>query len=272
LAEPKENRYKQLLEHIFFGRGFGEYKKGDTRIEFAREDLERAAATLRIDLPKNLGDVVYAIRYRTPMPRKIILTQPKGMQWTIEGAGRSHYEFRLVRINRIMPNAELRSIKVPDATPEIIGAYALNDEQALLAKVRYNRLIDVFLGVTAYSLQNHMRTTVKGIGQIEIDEVYVGLNNEGAQYVIPVQAKGGKDQLAVVQTKQDIACCAEKFPNLKCRSVSAQFINLPDEGKKIAMFELAVEHERVVIVDEKHYKLVPSAEISPEDLRAYAKM
>ena len=116
-----------------------------------------------------------------------------------------------------------------------------------------------------------MRTTVKGIGQIEIDEVYVALDRQGVQYVIPVQAKGGKDQLAVVQTKQDIACCAEKFPALVCRSVSAQFIEMDDKSKKIAMFELAVEEERVVIVEEKHYRLVPSAEISFEELSAYGR-
>src|SRR5271157_4057421 len=37
--------------------------------------------------------------------------------------------------------------------------YKFTDEQALLAKVRYTRLIDTFLGITAYSLQNHLRTT-----------------------------------------------------------------------------------------------------------------
>ena len=88
--------------------------------------------------------------------------------------------------------------------------------------------------------------------------------------MIPVQAKAGKDQLAVVQTKQDLACCAEKFPMLACRSVSAQFIDM-DEGKKIAMFELAIDGGRVVIVEEKHYRLVPSTEISPEDLRTYRR-
>ena len=72
----------------------------------------------------------------------------------------------------IVPREELLTIKVPDATPQIIGAYALGDEQVLLAKVRYNRLVDVFLGITAYSLQNHLRTTVKDMGQIEIDEIY----------------------------------------------------------------------------------------------------
>lgn len=269
LSESQENRYKRLLEHIFFAKEFGAYKAGTREIEFARKEMERAAKALNIELPKNLGDVVYAIRYRTPLPRRIVETQPEGMEWAIEGAGRSRYRFCLVPANRIVPNPALRAIKIPDATPEIIGAYALNDEQALLARVRYNRLIDIFLGVTAYSLQNHMRTTVAGIGQIEIDEVYVGVDRRGAQYVIPVQAKGGKDQLAVVQTKQDLACCAEKFPSLVCRSVSAQFIDMEDKKKKIAMFELAVESGRVEIVEERHYRLVPASEIGSDDLNAY---
>src|SRR5690606_22384831 len=120
--------------------------------------------------------------------------QPPGMEWIIEGTGRAQYSFKLVRINRIVPNPSLVEIKVPDATPEIIAAYALSDEQALLAKVRYNRLVDVFLGIAAYSLQNHLRTSVAGIGQIEIDEIYVGLDRHGRQFVLPVQAKGGSDQ------------------------------------------------------------------------------
>ena len=32
------------------------------------------------------------------------------------------------------------------ATPGIVAKYAFNDEQALFAKVRYNRLVDVFTG------------------------------------------------------------------------------------------------------------------------------
>lgn len=68
----------------------------------------------------------------------------------------------------------MTATKVPDATPGIVAKYAFNDEQALLAKVRYNRLVDIFTGVTCYSLQNHLRTTVSEIGQVETDEIYVG--------------------------------------------------------------------------------------------------
>jgi hypothetical protein len=262
VSDDQENRYKQLLDS-----SFGNFAEGDIEVEFTREQIVSAAEAIDVVLPKNLGDVVYSIRYRTPMPKRVLETQPEGLEWVIEGAGRAKYKFRLVDANRIVPSSSLRSTKIPDATPEIIGAYALNDEQALLAKVRYNRLIDIFLGVTAYSLQSHMRTTVKSIGQIEIDEVYVAVDRHGIQYVIPVQAKGGKDQLGVVQAKQDLACCAEKFPALVCRSVSAQFM----EDDRIAIFEVAVEGDRVVVVDEKHYRLVAASEITEQELKDYGK-
>lgn len=66
-------------------------------------------------------------------------------------AGQAEYRFRLSRKNRILPREDLVVIKILDATPEIIAAYAKSDEQSLLAKLRYNRLVDVFLGLTIYS-------------------------------------------------------------------------------------------------------------------------
>ncbi|MGH6853962.1 MAG: endonuclease [Aestuariivirga sp.] len=262
IPKPKiDNRYLVLIESIFFDR----YSKGMETLEFERSALEKAAKTLKIKLPKNLGDIIYAIRYRIELPKKIRETQPSGMEWTIEGSGRSKYAFRLSRINRLAPNPNLVAIKIPDSTPEIIGAYALSDEQALLAKLRYNRLVDVFLGIAAYSLQNHLRTTASGIGQIEIDKVYVGIDKMGRQYIVPVQAKGGADKLSSIQTKQDIAVCQEKFSALICRPVSAQFM----ADDLIALFELQIFDGAVKIVEEKHYRLVAAGEIDSQDLNTY---
>ncbi len=221
---------------------------------------------LGIKLPKNIGDLIYSFRYRNELPQSILSTAEVGQEWIIEGAGRAKYRFRLVKLNRIVPREELLTIKVPDSTPQIIAAYALGDEQALLAKVRYNRLIDIFLGITAYSLQNHLRTTVRDVGQIEIDEVYVGIDRHGRQFVVPVQAKGGSDKHGVVQTQQDVAFCDQVFKNLVCRPVSAQFMS----DQRIAMFELTVVDGVIKVVDEKHYQLVASKTISPEELKSYA--
>ena len=260
-AEKKgQNRYSAIIAKVFFNH-YG--NKGES-FEFTRDEFAGIATELGIKLPKNVGDLIYSFRYE--LPTVILETAKNGLEWIIEGAGRAKYRFRLVKLNRIVPREELLTIKVPDATPEIIGAYALGDEQALLAKVRYNRLVDVFLGITAFSLQNHLRTTVKDVGQIEIDEIYVGIDRHGRQFVVPVQAKGGADKHGVVQTQQDVAFCKQAFKNLICRPVSAQFMT----DQRIAMFELTVVDGVIKVVDEKHYQLVTSSAISTDDLEAYA--
>ncbi len=257
----RENRYSAIIEKIFFAH----WKKGMNEFEFERAEIEDWAEKLRIKLPKNQGDLLYSFRFRALLPSSIRATQPKGKEWHIRLAGRAHYKFKLARENRIVPRAELVTIKIPDATPELIGTYALDDEQALLAIVRYNRLLDIFLGLTTYSLQNHLRTTVKGIGQIEIDELYIGIDKQGCHYVIPVQAKTGTDQISVVQAQQDIAACAEKFGGIRCRAISVQFM---DDGS-VAMFELTSDKDDdIKIVEERHYKLVPADELD-EAIRSY---
>ena len=259
---PALNRYSAIIAKVFENH----YLPKLDSFEFTRDEFEGVATGLGIQLPKNVGDLIYSFRYRNDLPASILSTASRGKEWIIEGAGRAKYRFRLVRLNRISPREELLTIKIPDATPEIIGAYALGDEQALLAKVRYNRLVDIFLGITAFSLQNHLRTTVKGVGQIEIDEVYVGVDRHGRQFVVPVQAKGGSDKHGVVQTQQDMAFCKQAFKNLICRAVSAQFMS----DHRIAMFELVLVGDDVKVVDEKHYQLVSAAAITAVDLQAYS--
>ena len=101
----------------------------------------------------------------------------------------------------------------------------------MLARVRYNRLIDIFLGIACYSLQNHFRTTVPGMGQVETDEIYVGVDKRGSHYVVPVQAKGGNDKLNRVQIEQ--------------------------------------EDDDIRVVSEKHHRLVPPDAVTREDLVRY---
>lgn len=260
-GQSETNRYKIIIQEIFFDH----WKKGTTQFEFVRDEIKTTADRLTIELPDNIGDVPYSFRYRVPLPEEVLKTQPTGLEWIIEGAGRAKYRFKLVPATRIKPNPALAAVAIPDATPELIRAYALDDEQALLAIVRYNRLIDTFLGLTTYSLQNHLRTTVKGIGQIEIDELYIGLDKHGCHYVIPVQAKGGKDQIGVVQTAQDIAYAAQKFAGMRCRPISAQFM----QDGIVAMFELTLQGDEVKIADERHYKLVPASDLDSAAVRNY---
>ena len=257
----KSNAYAAIIEEIFVSK----FRQGMTRVDFERPEIAAAAKRRGVPLPSNVGDVVYSARYRRPLPQSIQATAAAGFEWIIRGSGRGRYCFVLTRPIRLAPNEQMAFTKVPDATPGVVAMYALGDEQALLAKVRYNRLIDIFMGITCYSLQNHLRTTVPDIGQVETDELYVGVDAKGCQYVIPVQAKGGSDTLNIVQIEQDMALCESRFPALICRPVAAQFTR----DDVIALFAFERVEDEVKISTERHYKLVDPSELTDEDLVSY---
>lgn len=160
MSTKKPNRYARILERAFFAR----YEPDARVVELERRQFESVAEELGVRLPKNLGDLIYSFRYRYPLPESILALLDEGEEWVIRPGGRGIYRFEKARVARIVPRDNYAEIRVPDATPGIINLYALGDEQALLAKIRYNRLIDIFLRITCYPLQSHLRTTVKGDG------------------------------------------------------------------------------------------------------------
>jgi len=285
--------YGRIIEKIFLRH----YRKGSPEFGFGRQEIIDTANELHSSgqtgqfQPKNVGDVIYTFRHRRPLPPAVRATHQDFDQetfrdggWMILGAGHAQYRFRMSKLTHIRPTAGLPVIKLPNATPEIISTYALNDEQALLAKMRYNRLIDIFLGVTAYSMQNHLRTFVENYGQIEIDELYVGVGREGSQCVIPVQAKGDSksDILGAIQTIQDVMFCRtpltkktkrrkKDYSELDVRAVSAKSFKF-DGRDAIAMFWLDFDGKEVIRKRERHYMLVGKDEISPEELKRYRTM
>jgi hypothetical protein len=260
------SKYDKVIVKVFFSN----YAEGSGSVSFDREELAIACKSLNFARIKNLGDIVYSYRFRKELPKEINETAPSGCEWIIAGTGIGSYEFRLSRISKIEPAPNRQIIKIPDATPEIVKMYAsANDEQALLTKVRYNRLIDLFMGLTSYSVQNHLRTTVAGIGQIEIDEIYLGVSKTGTHYVFPCQAKSPGDKFGIVQILQDMLFCKSRYPSVICRPVAMQFI----AEDSVAILETNVEEEnnilKLIVVDEKHYKMVGKNELSKEEIEYY---
>lgn len=172
---------------------------------------------------------------------------------------------------RIVPDRNRFVLTLPVISGPFLSRCGRRRKDVLLAKVRYNRLIDIFLRVTAYSLQSHLRTTVPDVGQIETDELYVAVRNTGQQFIVPVQAKAGKDQLGIVQVEQDLALCQHAFPDLTPRLVAVQFMK-DAQGDVIVMFELVLQGDPLKFADEKHYRLVSANSIAKADLEMMAEM
>ncbi|MGR5325933.1 hypothetical protein ACP3VW_19255 [Vibrio sp. DNB22_17_1] len=257
------NKYDRVIERVFFNN----YSEMSSIVAFGRDELAQACDDLHIPRIKNLGDVPYSYRFRKELPESIKDKAPVGADWIIVGTGTGKYEFRVASPGKIEPSISRLRVKIPDATPEIVKRYAPGtDEQALLTKVRYNRLVDLFSGLTCYSIQNHLRTSLPHVGQIEIDEVYLGVNKKGTHFVIPCQAKSPGDRFGIVQVMQDIEFCKQNYPHAVCKPIALQFLSDND----VAILELAVEVEhnayRLSVVDERHYTLVTKDGISDAEI------
>ena len=170
----------------------------------------------------------------------------------------------------ITPSPVKYRLSLADETPSVVARYIRDEKHLLLAKVRHNRLIDRFFNTVATSIQQHVRDQLPGFGQIEIDEVYVAVNNTGNQFEIPVQANGGSDQIGIVQVMQDLALCRKAFPLLTPRLVAVQFVK-DETGETIVMFELIEKDGELLVADEKQYRLVPANQIGEEDLANYRR-
>ncbi len=202
------------------------------------------------------------------MLRKSLSREKGVIETKIYSMRRGNYRFAKNRPYRITPSPMYAEMKVLDATPQFIRRFVLNDEQALLAVLRYNRLVDIFLGLTCYSLQSSFRTTLPGMGQTETDEIYIGINREWRPFVIPVHVQGRGKRIGTMQIEQDMAVCEAKFPALVCRPVAAQFV----ESDLIVLFEFERIKGVLSIREERHYRIVPNEMLSDEEIKAYGKV
>jgi len=71
--------------------------------------------------------------------------------------------------------------------------------------------------------------------------------------------------MSVVQIEQDLAMCANKFPNLICRPIAAQFMG----DELIALFDFEQGQNGLAINTEKHYRLVSSENLTDVELALY---
>ena len=145
-----------------------------------------------------------------------------------------------------------------DDTPQVVLRNVVGPRQRMLAQIRYNRLLDRFLGMPAYSLGFWSGRVGKEL--IEIDDVYVAVNRSGRQFVVPVQARVGDNRQGKVHAARDIDWCKKKMPQSICWPILAQFVT----SSRIAFLSLCVYEGEIKVVEERHYELVPCQFMDPE--------
>jgi hypothetical protein len=151
-----------------------------------------------------------------------------------------------------LPVTSIPQLQMPMPTQH--GKTAKRDEQALITTFHHNGVFSLFLGgAVLYQQQAHKRMHVKGIGQVEIDDIDAGIDKDGTKIIVPKGVKiaitGANDgKFNWPQIKQDFAACEQLQPGIDIRPIGA--LALPD---RFVLMEFAVVENDISVVNEKHY-------------------
>jgi hypothetical protein len=245
--------YVPILRLIFEDK----YVAGSTRVDFSLDDVRAAAITLGITV-RNPADVIYRMRSRTVLPAEIL---ELGF-YVLRQVGRGKYSLQQATSTVIdLPVTE--PIEALDLTPMPVRRLlpenlAHVDEQALLTVASYCKLFDHFTGLAIYRLRSHVRKSVAGIGQAELDELDVGvaLREDEVPVIVPIEAKAVADPVNRVQISAMVAFSAEFFPGHQIRPVA---LKVNAEGLlHLLEFNPTMEPSELEVVRSAAYKLILS--------------
>ncbi|WP_292931403.1 hypothetical protein [Noviherbaspirillum sp.] len=168
---------------------------------------------------RNVPDVKYTYDARREFPAEIEQLGPR--TWLQCGKGK--YVLKKTRRKNIidLPGSLDRvppTQAAVDQTPQFIADLLGTDEQATFTRVRNASVMFSVLGFQISPLQGHHRTSVS-YGQIEIDEVHAGIDQNGVVTIVPISGKGGQDKLSWSQALNlntyAAKLAAEKAPQMK---------------------------------------------------------
>ncbi|MBA3532639.1 MAG: hypothetical protein H0T73_12010, partial [Ardenticatenales bacterium] len=206
---------------------------------------------------RNIPDIIYTYRARRSLPTEILATG----HWAIGAAGRGKYAFRLLanEPHFLIRYTDYAPIAIYNAIPEVVEALLRDDEQSLLTRILYNRLIDIFTGLTCFHIQNHFRAVVKDEGQVEVDALYVGVDRDGKLWAIPIEAKSksDSDMLGRIQISQMARLMRQEFPELGRRILAVKL--LADNTLALVEFDDQIEPDDFGIVIVRRFRLVRRA-------------
>jgi hypothetical protein len=208
--------YVPILREIVRQR----YTAGDRRIEFSIRDIKFVASELSIEIA-NAADMIYRMRSRTRLPDDIL-----DLGFTVlRSIGRGRYVLEvggeaIVHLpeHDILDHNDQTPLPVRRLLPEDMSEL---DEQGLLTMVNYCKLLDHFTGLTVYRLRSHVRRSVPGVGQAELDEIDVGiaLRDDDVPVVFPMEAKATDEVINRIQVATAVAYCETYFPGHEIRPI-----------------------------------------------------
>lgn len=225
-------------------------------IPFTLADI-RAELIARGLTAANPPDVIYRMRGRTQLPEEM---QSAGYRMIVN-TDRGVYAF-IAGASTLIDYPEMVGVvEVDDHTPVEVRRLLYQslvrvDEQALLSVIRYNDMFSRFIGFRVYHLKSHVRQSVPGVGQAEVDDVHVSVEHgyDGLLTIVPVEAKAEHDPVVRTQVASLVHYARHAFPGHPIRPMT---VKMMETGEVLFMeFNVTTAPDELVIVRHAFYRLV----------------
>jgi hypothetical protein len=254
--ERKPGVYRAIMLWVFHNRP-KDPSSGD--LLFTQADLRHAATELGLEA-RNFPDLTYNLRSRSVLPAEIteagytaIAIRGRGKYALVTGEDK-------VEVPAGTEVVEFSTAKIPRAIRDILRA----DEQSILSAIRYLDIVTAFMGVRAYHLQGHLRTSGSLGQQVEADDVWVGVKPDKSRMILPVEAKGPRERIGRHQMMSTIDAVLKKITGFPVVPLAAQL----EESGLLVLIEFAFQlADRTIAsvapIRFKRYRLKPKLPLWP---------
>lgn len=244
--------YGPILLNIFRRK----YVEGASTVIFTLEEVREELLSAGLQA-RNAPDLIYRMKSRTILPAEI---SNKGFR-ILEITSRGVYAL-VAGDSTLIEYPEIEEVvDVHDRTPLAVRRllspdFGKTDEQGFLSVIRYNDLFSHFLEVPVFHLKSHVRKSVPGVGQAEVDDVHVALpeGHDGSLTLVPVEAKAKDDPVNRVQIAMQVKYANHAFPGLSVRPLT---VKLFEDGVVLFMeFNPTSRAADLTVVRFAHYRLL----------------
>ena len=247
--------YVPILVDIFQRK----YQDGDEIVEFTLDEVRETAERLDIKI-RNPSDLIYRMKSRTKLPSEML---DKGFK-IIKIVKKGVYQFQLGE-STIVDLTRENVFQIQDTTPVAVRRFLEEklseiDEQGLLTIIHYCDLLSHFTGLKIYRLKSHVRKSIVNIGQVEVDEVDIGIGLDSLEtpIIFPIEAKSASDPLNWTQIANQVNFSKQLFLNYVIRPIGIKVGY--DSLLHIIEFTPEMEANKIKIKNSATYNLILSEE------------
>ena len=152
-------------------------------------------------------------------------------------------------------------VGILDNTPTVVGQLARDERELLLARLRFNRLLDNFLGISTFPVHLLFDSPFYDSIGPEVEELHFGIAPFGDKCMVIVLSERWNGSPAISKLRASSEVPFKYSHNMRVHFILAHQTG----GNCLALIELDLSSQRSKVKAEKHYEFIKPDELNAHD-------